>query len=77
MPINHAIWAGIFLRDASYLDALCEFADPARQRGASTVPVLRNNSVDELSFRGGPSLRKVAPLFSEHSRPRISVWRRS
>ncbi len=77
MPIIHSIWRGIFLREPSYLDAICEFADPARQRGTSTVPILRNNSVDELSIMSEPSHRRVVPLFSEHSCPRISVWRRS
>ncbi len=77
MPINHSIWRCIFLRDASYFDAICDFTDPARPSGTSTVPVSRNNLVDELTIMGGLSLRRVAPLFSEHSCPRISVWRRS
>ncbi len=77
MPINHFIWWGIFLRGASGLDAFCKVGGPAQQSSTSTVPVLQENSLDELSFGGRPSLRRTAPFFSEHSCPCLSVWRRS
>ena len=78
MPINHSIWWGIFLRGA-FVSRMpfVRSETPPRQSSTSTVPVLQENSVDELSFGGRPSLRRAAPFFSEHSCPRLSVWRRS
>ena len=69
MPINHSIWGGTFLRRASSVEILLGCVVPDRQCRTSTVPVFCENSVDELSFGGRPSLRGAAPSFSEASRP--------
>jgi hypothetical protein len=73
MPINHSISGGITLRGASSVEILLGCVVTDRQRRTSTVWVFCDNSVDELSYGGRPSLRRVAPSYWEGLAPFVCV----